>query len=34
VASPTGFELETIKNEGDGEEPEVFDIWKLKKAGD
>jgi hypothetical protein len=33
LASPTGFELETIKSEGDGEESEVFDIWRLKKMG-
>lgn len=33
LASPTGFELESTKNDGDGEDAEVFDIWKLKRSG-
>jgi hypothetical protein len=29
-----GFEPARGENDGDGEESEVFDIWKLKKIGD
>jgi hypothetical protein len=32
MVSPTGFELETNKNHGDGKEFEVIDISKLKKS--
>ena len=31
---PTGFELETTKQVGDGEQFEVIDISKLKKVGE
>jgi hypothetical protein len=31
---PTGFELETIKDAGEGEQLEVIDISKLKKLGE
>jgi hypothetical protein len=34
LVCPTGIEPKTIKNEGDGEDSEVFDIRKLKKTGD
>jgi hypothetical protein len=34
VAFPTGFELQTIENPEDTEEPDVIDISKLKKAED
>jgi hypothetical protein len=34
LASPTGFEPKTVKSNGDDEDPEVFDIWKLKKSRD
>jgi len=33
LASPTGFELQTIKNVDDAEEIEVIDVSRLKKAG-
>ena len=32
LASPTGFELETIKNDGETEQPDVIDISRLRKA--
>jgi hypothetical protein len=32
MASPTGFEPETIKNDDEREEFEVIDISKLKKV--
>jgi hypothetical protein len=32
LASPTGFELETIKSEDGAEQSDVIDISKLKKA--
>jgi len=31
---PTGFELETTKKEGEGEQFEVIDISRLKKIGE
>jgi hypothetical protein len=31
---PAGIEPETVKSNGDDEDPEVFDIWKLKKSRD
>jgi hypothetical protein len=31
---PAGIEPETLKNDGDAEDSEVFDIWKLKKSKD
>jgi hypothetical protein len=31
LASPTGFELESIKNGDEAEEADVIDISKLKK---
>jgi len=34
LARPTGIEPVTIKTDGDGEDAEVFDIWKLKKKRD
>jgi len=34
LASPTGFELETIKNDGECELTDVIDISKLKKSGE
>jgi len=32
LASPTGFELETLKLGNASEEPDVIDISKLKKV--
>jgi len=32
MVSPTGFELQTIKNVDDAEEIEVVDVSRLKKA--
>jgi hypothetical protein len=34
LASPTGFELETIKTDDDTEQSDVIDISKLKKIGE
>jgi hypothetical protein len=31
---PTGFELETTKEQGEGEQFEVINISKLKKIGE
>jgi hypothetical protein len=33
VVRPTGIEPETIKNDDDSEDPELFDLWKLKRRG-
>jgi hypothetical protein len=32
MASPTGFELESPKNDDDADVPDVIDISKLKKV--
>ena len=34
LAYPTGFELEMIKDDGEGKQFEVIDISKLKNIGE